>query len=105
MIEEPLLSPTSPTTEFDSSLLTDDSGSDSDTESLATAPDSFSWESPSVAKAEAVALDGGEKAQEMLIEPAPTSVEYTVPFEEHFGTLPQEWEGFRPEEYEYAYSW
>lgn len=40
--------------------------------------------------------------------PSPTVVdphEYVVPFKEHFGSLPNEWDGFHPEEYEYAYSW
>ena len=35
----------------------------------------------------------------------PPKPEYTVRFEEHFGSLPSEWCGFKPEEYEYAYSW
>ncbi|KAF8320727.1 Rieske [2Fe-2S] domain protein [Clavulina sp. PMI_390] len=30
---------------------------------------------------------------------------HTVRFEEHFGALPAEWNGFNPDNYEYAYSW
>lgn len=78
-----------------------DPGAESDEESVVTAPDSpsddGSFEVPKTPEDDNMSLPTTEGSTVIP--------EYTVRFEEHFGALPAEWNGFNPDDYEYAYSW
>lgn len=75
-----------------------DPGLDSDAASLYTAPDSSEGE-------EMAAPRTPVDTATLPLLAEPPKPDYTVRFEEHFGSLPSEWSGFKPEDYEYAYSW
>lgn len=74
--------------------------SDSDNESLFTAPDSPPSNSVPSTPNDFQPMRLPDESPDTL-----TNTKYTVRFEEHFGSLPSEWSGFSPDEYEYAYSW